>query len=243
MELSLACSYILRQYYNFSAYVYTLAFWLGVLLFAFPSITIPCLYWLCLGVLSAIGIGTGMPTGALYLFPHIASLTSTYSFMPCMYHAILPTLSWGLGTALGEIPPYLMAQSIQHRPAVVSMTNDMKPYIKRYGATGVFLMACYPNLTFDACGIVCGLIDMPAWQFLLATAAGKTLVKAPLQSLAVIAMSKGMLAKNMLHVSLVPSEIIALFQYASFALLLYFGWMCVEDLAAKELALRGKKSL
>tara|TARA_Y100000748_G_scaffold171231_1_gene143404 strand:- start:7966 stop:8682 length:717 start_codon:yes stop_codon:yes gene_type:complete len=238
--MELAGSYIVRQYHvhHASKYIYTFTFWITVLLFACPSIALPCFYWLCLGILSAIGIGTGMPTGALYLFPHIASLTSSPN---CIYHAILPTLSWGFGTALGEIPPYFMAQSLQDRPAVVSMTNDMKPYIERYGATGVFLMACYPNLTFDACGIVCGLINMPAWQFFVATAAGKTLVKAPLQSLAVVAMSKGMLGR--MPPSILPSELILLFQYASFALLLYFGWMCVEDLAAKEMALRGKKSL
>jgi len=236
----LAWSYTMRQYHLYHAYVCTVFFWMGVFLFAYPSLLLPCLYWITLGILSAIGIGTGMPTGALYLFPHVAALASSPD---CMYDAILPTLSWGLGTALGEIPPYLMAQSLQNRPAIVSLTNDMKPYIAQYGVTGVFLMACYPNLTFDACGIVCGLMNMPPWKFLLATIAGKTLIKAPLQSLAVVAMSKGMLGTTMLPPSLLPSEILLVFQYASFALLMYFGWMCVQDLASKEMVAQGKKNI
>ena len=37
--------------------------------------TIWCLYWLGLGVLSSVGLGTGLHTFLLYLGPHIASVT------------------------------------------------------------------------------------------------------------------------------------------------------------------------
>lgn len=34
-----------------------------------------CLYWMGLGILSSIGLGTGLHTFLLYLGPHIASVT------------------------------------------------------------------------------------------------------------------------------------------------------------------------
>lgn len=34
-----------------------------------------CLYWLGLGVLSSVGLGTGLHTFLLYLGPHIAAVT------------------------------------------------------------------------------------------------------------------------------------------------------------------------
>jgi hypothetical protein len=37
--------------------------------------TVWCLYWLGLGVLSSVGLGTGLHTFLLYLGPHIATVT------------------------------------------------------------------------------------------------------------------------------------------------------------------------
>ena len=37
--------------------------------------TLWCLYWLGLGVLSSVGLGTGLHTFLLYLGPHIATVT------------------------------------------------------------------------------------------------------------------------------------------------------------------------
>ena len=37
--------------------------------------TLWCLYWLGLGVLSSVGLGTGLHTFLLYLGPHIAAVT------------------------------------------------------------------------------------------------------------------------------------------------------------------------
>lgn len=34
-----------------------------------------CIYWIGLGVLSSVGLGTGLHTFLLYLGPHIASVT------------------------------------------------------------------------------------------------------------------------------------------------------------------------
>eukprot|EP01055_Gregarina_sp_Pseudo9_P005243 Gregarina_sp_Pseudo_9__5242@NODE_591_length_2538_cov_15_258103_g557_i0_p1_GENE_NODE_591_length_2538_cov_15_258103_g557_i0NODE_591_length_2538_cov_15_258103_g557_i0_p1_ORF_typecomplete_len569_score126_31SNARE_assoc/PF09335_11/1_5e04SNARE_assoc/PF09335_11/1_8e11SNARE_assoc/PF09335_11/2e02_NODE_591_length_2538_cov_15_258103_g557_i0181724 len=103
-------------------------------------------WWIGLGALSSIGLGSGIHTGVLFLFPHIYQITQTsevcnsldfeaYTNMwglrlaagdtfPCAtqnpesefdsHITFLGLLSkvwiyaflWGLGTALGELPPY-----------------------------------------------------------------------------------------------------------------------------------------
>ncbi|XP_068241859.1 vacuole membrane protein 1 isoform X6 [Palaemon carinicauda] len=98
-----------------------------------------CSWWVWLGILSSVGLGTGLHTFLLYLGPHIASVTlAAYSCnsvnfpsppypddiicpdeeMPLKDMSILTIMSkvrleafmWGAGTALGELPPYFMAR-------------------------------------------------------------------------------------------------------------------------------------
>ncbi|PSN51347.1 Vacuole membrane protein 1 [Blattella germanica] len=99
-----------------------------------------CFYWLGLGVLSSVGLGTGLHTFLLYLGPHIASVTlAAYecgglnfpeppypdeiicpevpdpeweaSIWNIMAKVRLEAMMWGAGTALGELPPYFMARA------------------------------------------------------------------------------------------------------------------------------------
>ena len=126
----------------------------------------------------------------------------------------------------------LNIRELYNKQKIFSHEEKMMPFIQKYGAHGVFLMSCYPNLTFDACGIVCGLINLPFWKFFGATAAGKTLVKAPAQVLFVVCVSKGLMRSTSFPV--VPLSIMHLFQVVSIAFLLYFGGLCVHDMARKE---------
>ncbi|EDW45743.1 vacuole membrane protein 1 [Drosophila sechellia] len=97
-------------------------------------------YWLGLGVLSSVGLGTGLHTFLLYLGPHIASVTlAAYecnslrfpqppypddiicpeepydkhvpNIWSIMSKVRLEAFLWGAGTALGELPPYFMAKA------------------------------------------------------------------------------------------------------------------------------------
>lgn len=96
-------------------------------------------YWVGLGILSSVGLGTGLPTFLLYLGPHIASVTlaafdcgsvdfpeppfptdivcpeeeSAYpvTFWTVMSKVRVEAFMWGAGTALGELPPYFMARA------------------------------------------------------------------------------------------------------------------------------------
>lgn len=99
-----------------------------------------CLYWVGLGVLSSVGLGTGLHTFLLYLGPHIASVTlAAYecgglnfpqppypdeivcptsvdprwvaSIWNIMSKVRIESFMWGAGTALGELPPYFMARA------------------------------------------------------------------------------------------------------------------------------------
>ncbi|XP_033326567.1 vacuole membrane protein 1 isoform X2 [Megalopta genalis] len=98
------------------------------------------LYWIGLGVLSSVGLGTGLHTFVLYLGPHIAAVTMaayecgalnfpeppypdqiicptkvdpmwTAGILNIMRKVRVEAMLWGAGTALGELPPYFMARA------------------------------------------------------------------------------------------------------------------------------------
>ncbi|XP_063613122.1 vacuole membrane protein 1-like isoform X1 [Penaeus indicus] len=99
-----------------------------------------CAWWVWLGILSSVGLGTGLHTFLLYLGPHIASVTMAaytcnsvdfpsppypddimcpdeetatgkeMSILTIMSKVRLEAFMWGAGTALGELPPYFMAR-------------------------------------------------------------------------------------------------------------------------------------
>lgn len=98
-----------------------------------------CGYWIGLGILSSIGLGTGLHTFLLYLGPHIASVTLAawtcmsvdfpeppypsnivcpedsvamdINIWTIMSKVRLEAFMWGFGTAIGELPPYFMARA------------------------------------------------------------------------------------------------------------------------------------
>ncbi|XP_057323585.1 helicase POLQ-like isoform X3 [Microplitis mediator] len=101
------------------------------------------LYWVGLGVLSSVGLGTGLHTFVLYLGPHIAAVTmAAYecgglnfpeppypdsimcptvvdqawaaSIFNIMRKVRVEAMLWGAGTALGELPPYFMARAARN---------------------------------------------------------------------------------------------------------------------------------
>lgn len=98
-----------------------------------------CGYWVGLGILSSVGLGTGLHTFLLYLGPHIASVTLAafecksldfpeppypeeilcpesadevaITLWKIMGKVRLEAFMWGAGTAIGELPPYFMARA------------------------------------------------------------------------------------------------------------------------------------
>ncbi|KAF9212292.1 Vacuolar membrane protease [Podila verticillata] len=195
-------------------------------------------YWTLLGVASSIGLGTGLHTFILFLGPHIAEVTlAAYKCgntdfdvrgdlrfvckSPEEATAVSLTLYtifravqwesffWGLGTALGELPPYFVARAaalsgnrneelaaiedlIKKKPDSVSYKERILLMVhegmKRLGFFGIFLCASIPNPLFDLAGITCGHFLIPFSTFFGATFLGKAVVKSSIQTLFVIVM-------------------------------------------------------
>ena len=114
-----------------------------------------------------------------------------------MWQIFLKTLPaaflWGVGTAIGEIPPYATSlaatvagdidEEVEEYLDLQKQSEDVKAgkakkldpltetkiwmtdFARKYGFWGVFLMSAWPNALFDLCGICCGAMKMPFWDF------------------------------------------------------------------------------
>ena len=185
------------------------------------------LYWLGLGVMSSIGLGTGLHTGALYLAPHVLQASTTWSALPA-------AISWGIGSGLGELPPYWICRSSRQNPPETlkrlldtSFGRTTERLVRHWGGLAILPMACWPNATFDACGIVSGYLGVPVGTFVISTVTGKAFIKAPIQ---VWALRTGMSTIstgwfNPLYLNV-----------ATTLVLLYFLYRTVQELAGRERA-------
>lgn len=183
------------------------------------------LYWFTLGVLSSIGLGTGLQTGVLFVLPYIISTfnqhkdqllisfnqtdslynatyalsdTDIYGLIYKTYFACLRVaLVWGIGTALGEAPPYLIAYNIDigdkkatsnlykmfgdNEENVKRYIEKTKYYLKRHSFTTILLLSAWPNALFDMCGVSAGIVKLSFAQFIIPTIIGKAFIKNPIQ--------------------------------------------------------------
>jgi len=162
-------------------------------------------WWVGLGVLSSIGLGSGMHSGLLFLFPHIFRVavaanncghTNFNSFTDIWFHeqitpfqcltppinsdnlsflsiflkTMIPSMLWGAGTAIGEIPPYALSRAAtlagqrtadmdeifaargQNDQKDISFADKMKiwmlNFVEKYGFWGVLGLSAYPNAFF-----------------------------------------------------------------------------------------------
>ena len=196
-------------------------------------------YWVVLGIASSIGLGTGLHTFLLFLGPFIANTTliadecNNINFETFGPQSFLcrPTLSvggisvvtflmkfsmvrweclfWGIGTAIGELPPYFVARAARLagrledeiedidglneralRKEVLSWSDWTRLWLyrllKNFGFFGILLCASVPNPLFDLAGLTCGHFLVPFWTFFGATLIGKAIVKVMIQSSFVI---------------------------------------------------------
>lgn len=218
---------------------FTTTLWLCISMGSYPSAIINQyisfgLYWLVLGIFSSIGLGTGLQTGVLFVFPEIISrfnnnknnylldqgkiikfntnvtnLSSDeiYSLMYQTYFdCILFVIIWGIGTALGELPPYLLALTVDmkdkkatvklfdmlgdNRDRVKGYIDSTVYYLKQYSFLTILGLSAWPNALFDMCGVASGLVNLPMLDFLVPTIIGKAFIKNQIQ-LGVILYSYG----------------------------------------------------
>ena len=214
-QLKLAHKYINRLYhkhvYNHNIKLYSnfilTYFVLNIFsyeLYQFNLVLFNIIYWLVLGILSTIGLGFGFHTGIFFLFPHIINYYEDHENMN-IYYTILYCLPeiilWGIGGALGELPPYLLAYNCDDENLEViknkklkalcnNIYNSIKNKIdctnKKTIFLGILIMASWPNLTFDMCGMLCGYYKLTMKEFLIPTIIGKGFLKAPIQCLVVL---------------------------------------------------------
>ncbi|KAH9682740.1 vacuole membrane protein KMS1 [Citrus sinensis] len=83
----------------------------------------------------------------------------------------LEAILWGVGTALGELPPYFISRAdCCHNTNLLFSQNMQQVYQ-------------VPNPLFDLAGIMCGQFGVPFWKFFLATLIGKAIIKTHIQLL------------------------------------------------------------
>lgn len=206
------------------------------------------IWWVGLGVLSSIGLGTGMHSGILFLFPHIYLICSaatmcghtdfwTYPVNPVygprdrtfrcisapdengdvtvlarLLKVMIWAVLWGGGTAIGEIPPYALSYAAAkegktndelNEVSSLDILNRMKRWtldkIQKYGFWAILLLAAWPNMAFDLCGMACGQFLMPFWTFFGATFIGKALIKVNGQALFFVYLFSGQKIQNFIR--------------------------------------------
>ena len=217
-EIKLATKYVNRLYNqyiynNIKIYSNILITYLVLSIFSyelsqFNIILFNIIYWFGLGILSTIGLGFGFHTGIFFLFPYIINY---YEDNPNLniYHSVLyclpQILLWGIGSALGELPPYLLAFNCDDKKIELIKNTKLKALFnniyniikniiknnidcsnKNRIFLGILLMASWPNLTFDMCGMLCGYYKLTMTEFLIPTILGKGFIKAPIQCLIVL---------------------------------------------------------
>mmetsp|Transcript_17889 Transcript_17889/g.36769 ORF Transcript_17889/g.36769 Transcript_17889/m.36769 type:complete len:427 (-) Transcript_17889:29-1309(-) len=223
------------------------------------SICFVC-WWAGLGILSSIGLGTGMHSGLLFLWPHVFRVVTAaekcgntrfeaYSDMwgtrgAGAFQCTLENNSssgggggggaksaddtgvfelwkkvsvecflWGLGTAVGEIPPYALCYSAsavgkknkdfeeafetgkdKDKSAIsrymASWLEWMLELVKRHGLIAVVMLSAWPNAAFDMCGMACGHFLMPFWTFFIGLVLGKAFIKVNIQCLVFLTLFK-----------------------------------------------------
>ncbi|KAG8370188.1 hypothetical protein BUALT_Bualt14G0091200 [Buddleja alternifolia] len=127
----------------------------------------------------------------------------------------LEAILWGLGTALGELPPYFIsraarlsgdivdaveeldASSTEHNGFISSRLNQIKRWFLSHAQYlnffTVLVLASIPNPLFDLAGIMCGQFGIPFWEFFLATMIGKAIIKTHIQTVFIISVCNNQL--------------------------------------------------
>ncbi|XP_013167823.1 PREDICTED: vacuole membrane protein 1 isoform X2 [Papilio xuthus] len=204
-------------------------------------------WWVVLGVCSSVGLGTGLHTFLLYLGPHIARVTlaayecgsldfpeppypndiicggaverGAVSVWSIMSKVRMESMLWGVGTALGELPPYFMARAARLSGGTLAQLTDIADHntrtgrakvmvqklVQRVGFAGILACASIPNPLFDLAGLTCGHFLVPFWTFFGATVLGKAVIKMHIQKMfVIIAFNEALVGQALGWVSKIP---------------------------------------
>ncbi|XP_010525187.2 PREDICTED: vacuole membrane protein KMS1-like isoform X2 [Tarenaya hassleriana] len=120
----------------------------------------------------------------------------------------LEAILWGVGTALGELPPYFISRaaslsgsrvdgmeeldssSAEDSGFMANLLNRIKRWLLSHSQHlsffTILVLASVPNPLFDLAGIMCGQFGIPFWEFFLATLMGKAIIKTHIQTIFII---------------------------------------------------------
>ncbi|KAL9401518.1 hypothetical protein Peur_005367 [Populus x canadensis] len=122
---------------------------------------------------------------------------------------------WGVGTALGELPPYFISRAARMSGSnldameeldassdgdsgiVAARLKAIKHWLLNHSQHlnffTILVLASVPNPLFDLAGIMCGQFGVPFWKFFLATLIGKAIVKTHIQTVFIISVCNNQL--------------------------------------------------
>lgn len=90
-----------------------------------------------------------------------------------IFNPLIVGIVAGVGSALGELSGYLAGYSGQAVIERGGIYDKIHPYIEKYGAATIFVLAAIPNPFFDLGGIAAGALKMPIRIFLIWCILGK----------------------------------------------------------------------
>ncbi|KAJ8572898.1 hypothetical protein K7X08_009409 [Anisodus acutangulus] len=127
----------------------------------------------------------------------------------------LEAILWGIGTALGELPPYFISRAAGISGSEGELMEDLDPaskedsgiisnhlkQIKQWLLSNrqhlnfftILVLASVPNPLFDLAGIMCGQFGIPFWKFFIATLIGKAIIKTHIQTAFIISLCNNQL--------------------------------------------------
>jgi membrane protein YqaA with SNARE-associated domain len=93
--------------------------------------------------------------------------------MGSIFNPLIVGIVAGVGSAIGELSGYMAGYSGQAVIERSDIYNRIHPFIDKYGAATIFVLAAVPNPFFDLGGIAAGVLKMPVRTFLTWCVLGK----------------------------------------------------------------------
>jgi hypothetical protein len=171
-------------------------------------------WWVGLGIASSIGLGSGLHTFVLFTGPYVAKVALTsvkcghtnfitegidayactisgsdnsVGMFDIMMKVQLVCFLWGAGSAVGELPPYLLSRAATGEHNELSRIEKvLLHFLKNHAFTTVLIFASILNPLFDLAGVMCGRYNISFITFFTATFIGKAIIKPTLQALVII---------------------------------------------------------
>lgn len=132
-----------------------------------------------------------------------------------LFQVQIEAILWGVGTALGELPPYFISRAARISGSKLEAMEELDASldensgiiatrltaIKHWLLTHsqhlnfftILVLASVPNPLFDLAGIMCGQFGVPFWKFFAATLIGKAIVKTHIQTIFIISVCNNQL--------------------------------------------------